>query len=63
MTNSTNKILLVIEGHEYSSNDPMIYRQKEGVYEMTFNKDINTFDTLTDNKENDTSERNLYFYL
>ena len=43
---STNKILLVIEGHEYSSNDPMIYRQKEGVYEMTFNKDINTFDTL-----------------
>ncbi len=42
----TNKILLVIEGHEYSSNDPMIYRQKEGVYEVTFNNDILTFDTL-----------------
>ncbi len=42
----TNKLLLVIEGHEYSSNDPMIYRQKEGVYEVTFNNDIFTFDTL-----------------
>lgn len=43
---SNNRILLAIEGHEYSSNDPMIYRQKEGIYEMTFNKDIYTFDTL-----------------
>lgn len=41
-----NKILLSIEGHEYSSYDPEIYRQKEGIYEITFNKDILTFDTL-----------------
>lgn len=41
-----NKILLVIEGHEYSSYDPEIYRKKEGIYEITFNKDILTFDTL-----------------
>lgn len=41
-----NRILLSIEGHEYSSNDPMIYRQKEGIYELTFNKDISSFDTL-----------------
>jgi len=41
-----NKILLSIEGHEYSSYDPEIYRQKEGIYEISFNKDILTFDTL-----------------
>ncbi len=41
-----NRILLSIEGHEYSSNDPMIYRKKEGIYEIEFNKDILTFDTL-----------------
>ncbi|MEO6695350.1 MAG: hypothetical protein ABIY50_12045 [Ignavibacteria bacterium] len=41
-----NKILLSIEGHEYSSYDPEIYRQKEGIYEITFNKDILTFDSL-----------------
>lgn len=41
-----NKILLSIEGHEYSSQDPMIYRKKEGIYEITFNKDILTFDTI-----------------
>jgi len=41
-----NKILLSIEGHEYSSYDPEIYRNKEGIYEITFNKDILTFDTL-----------------
>lgn len=45
---STGKILISIEGHEYSSNDPMIYRNKEGIYELSFNKDINTFDTLVD---------------
>lgn len=43
---SENKIYLAIEGHEYSSNDPMIYRKKEGIYELTFNKDIFTFDTI-----------------
>jgi hypothetical protein len=42
----SDRILLSIEGHEYSSNDPMIYRKKEGIYEITFNKDIYTFDTL-----------------
>lgn len=41
-----NKIYLSIEGHEYSSNDPEIYKKKEGIYEITFNKDIFTFDTL-----------------
>ena len=41
-----NKILLSIEGHEYSSNDPEIYRKKEGIYEITFNGNISTFDTL-----------------
>jgi len=41
-----NKIYISIEGHEYSSNDPEIYRKKEGIYELTFNKDILTFDTL-----------------
>ncbi|MDQ3019465.1 MAG: hypothetical protein M3R36_02685 [Bacteroidota bacterium] len=43
---TNNRILLVIEGHEYSSRDPEIYKKKEGVYEITFNKDILTFDTL-----------------
>ncbi len=43
---STNKILLSIEGHEYSSYDPQIYKKKEGIYEITFNKDILTFDTI-----------------
>ena len=43
---TNNKILLSIEGHEYSSYDPEIYRQKEGIYEITFNKDIFKFDTL-----------------
>lgn len=42
----TEKIFLVIEGHEYSSLDPMVYKKKEGVYEITFNKDIFSFDTL-----------------
>lgn len=41
-----NVILLSIEGHEYSSTDPEIYRKKEGIYEITFNKDILTLDTL-----------------
>jgi len=41
-----NKILLAIEGHEYSSTDPSIYRKKEGIYELTFNNDIFTFDTV-----------------
>ncbi|MBK8551890.1 MAG: hypothetical protein IPL53_12805 [Ignavibacteria bacterium] len=41
-----NKILLSIEGHEYSSLDPQIYRKKEGIYEITFNKDILTFDSI-----------------
>ncbi|MEO8447701.1 MAG: hypothetical protein ABI528_09415 [bacterium] len=41
-----NKILLSIEGHEYSSHDPQIYRKKEGIYEITFNKDILTFDSI-----------------
>ncbi len=42
----TNKIFLSIEGHEYSSYDPQIYKKKEGIYEITFNKDILTFDTI-----------------
>ncbi|MEP7147096.1 MAG: hypothetical protein ABI792_08810 [bacterium] len=41
-----NKIYLSIEGHEYSSYDPQIYKKKEGIYEITFNKDILTFDTI-----------------
>ncbi len=41
-----NKILLAIEGHEYSSLDPQIYRKKEGIYEITFNKDILSFDSI-----------------
>lgn len=41
-----NKLLLSIEGHEYSSKDPEIYKKKEGIYEITFNKDALTFDTL-----------------
>lgn len=43
---TNNRILLTIEGHEYSSLDPEIYRKKEGVYEITFNNDILTFDSL-----------------
>ncbi len=43
---NNNKIYLSIEGHEYSSLDPQIYKQKEGIYEITFNKNIFTFDTL-----------------
>ncbi len=43
---SNNKIYLSIEGHEYSSRDPQIYRKKEGIYEITFNKNILTFDTI-----------------
>ncbi len=43
---SNNKIYLSIEGHEYSSKDPQIYKKKEGIYEITFNKDILTFDSL-----------------
>lgn len=41
-----NKIYLAIEGHEYSSNDPEIYKKKEGIYELTFNNDIFSFDTI-----------------
>ncbi|MBS1518695.1 MAG: esterase-like activity of phytase family protein [Bacteroidetes bacterium] len=41
-----NRIYLSIEGHEYSSYDPEIYRKKEGIYELTFNNDIMTFDTI-----------------
>ena len=41
-----NKIYLTLEGHEYSSLDPEIYKQKEGIYELTFNNDIFTFDTI-----------------
>lgn len=41
-----NKIRLAIEGHEYSSYDPEIYKKKEGIYEITFNKDILTFDSI-----------------
>ncbi|MBV6480188.1 MAG: hypothetical protein HGGPFJEG_03040 [Ignavibacteria bacterium] len=43
---TTKKIYISIEGHEYSSNDPEIYKKKEGIYEITFNKDIYTTDTL-----------------
>lgn len=41
-----NIILLAIEGHEYSSYDPEIYRKKEGIYELTFNNDILSFDSV-----------------
>ncbi len=41
-----NQILLAIEGHEYSSYDPEIYRKKEGIYALTFNNDIFSFDTV-----------------
>lgn len=41
-----DRILLSIEGHEYSSHDPLIYRKKEGIYEITFNNDITSFDTI-----------------
>ena len=41
-----DKIMLSIEGHEYSSLDPEIYRKKEGIYEITFNNDILTFDSI-----------------
>ena len=43
---TNNKILLALEGHEYSSLDPEIYRKKEGIYEITFNNDILTFDSI-----------------
>ncbi len=41
-----NKIYISIEGHEYNPEYPEMYKQKEGIYETTFNKDILTFDTL-----------------
>ncbi|HMS66197.1 MAG TPA: hypothetical protein PKD83_13220 [Ignavibacteria bacterium] len=41
-----NKIYLAIEGHELSSLDPEIYRKKEGIYELTFNNDILSFDSI-----------------
>lgn len=41
-----NKILLSIEGHELSSLDTAIYRKKEGIYDLSFNNDIHTFDTI-----------------
>ncbi|HMS32897.1 MAG TPA: hypothetical protein PKC91_02315 [Ignavibacteria bacterium] len=43
---TNNRILISLEGHESSSLDPEIYKQKEGIYEMTFNNDIMTFDTI-----------------
>jgi hypothetical protein len=43
---TNNKIYLAIEGHEYNNRDPEVYKKKEGIYEITFNKDILTFDTL-----------------
>ncbi len=43
---ANNKILIALEGHEYSSLDPEIYKQKEGIYEMTLNNDAMTFDTI-----------------
>lgn len=43
---ANSKIYLSIEGHEYSSYDPEIYKNKEGVYELTYNKDILTFDSV-----------------
>lgn len=56
-----NKIYLSIEGHEYSSNDPEIYRKKEGIYEITFNKDILTSDTLLSIKRLDLPKE-IYRY-
>jgi len=41
-----NKIYLSIEGHEYSSYDPEVYKKKEGIYEITFNNDIMKFDSI-----------------
>lgn len=41
-----NRLFLTLEGHEYSSLDPEIYKQKEGIYELTFNNDIYTLDTI-----------------
>lgn len=43
---NNNKIYISLEGHEYNPEYPEMYKQKEGIYESTFNKDILTFDTL-----------------
>lgn len=43
---NSNKIYISVEGHEYNPEYPEMYKQKEGIYESTFNKDILTFDTL-----------------
>jgi hypothetical protein len=43
---TNNKIYLTLEGHEYSSLDPEIYKQKEGIYELTFGDDIFTADSI-----------------
>ncbi|MBP9191815.1 MAG: hypothetical protein KBF96_04630 [Ignavibacteria bacterium] len=41
-----DRLFLTLEGHEYSSLDPEIYKQKEGIYELTFNNDIFTLDSI-----------------
>lgn len=41
-----NRLFLTLEGHEYSSLDPEIYKQKEGIYELTFNNDILNIDSI-----------------
>ncbi|HMQ70253.1 MAG TPA: hypothetical protein PKA90_14765 [Ignavibacteria bacterium] len=43
---NNNRLFITLEGHEYSSLDPEIYKQKEGIYELTFNKDIFTLDSM-----------------
>jgi hypothetical protein len=46
-----NVIYLSLEGSEFDDNEPLKFKEVEGIYELKYNKDEFTFDTITSIKK------------